>query len=350
MADDWRCMTGGHVQKGPCPDAELSLSRTLGKEWAAIRIYRQWQEPGRAVEAALRAGKLPVVSHKPPRDGKWRAVAEGWARDPSVAELAEMYRRLEKEVVVIFHHEPHDDASDIKGGRAGTARDFIGAFRRFADQMHERAPNVVVGYCAVGGWALGGYGRAKRDHDPLYPGNSYVDIECHDAYNWYRYQSRGRWERFEEDWRSLVDLARSRGHLLLPGEVGCHPDRRRDDWLREMATYLKSDHARGVVVGFCYFHSNHLDQDGWHDWRLFERDGFGGYRDGFVRDPFFTADPVPLKKKPEPPPKVPTLEEVARELAEVLRAQPGESATAEEGDRWRAWRQEVLARWELVAG
>lgn len=90
----------------------------LGKRFA---IDNQWRLPNRRVDRMVVKGRLVLSSHKGHTSG-WR-VASG-REDAMIRRLAKKYRDYRREVVFIFHHEPHDDASDIKrGGRAVTSRD-----------------------------------------------------------------------------------------------------------------------------------------------------------------------------------------------------------------------------------
>lgn len=290
-------MVGWH-ESGDDPD-DLRLHETeLGTRFALVRMYQQWQLPSRRVAEMINDGRLVLVSHKPPAAGGWAAVGSG-AEDAMIRSLAEAYRRFGREVLFSFHHEPHDDASDVKGGTAGTTADYLAAWRRIRrifDEVKATASaggNVFFAYSATGSWALKAKsGGPAGSGDPLYPGDDLVDVFAHDRYNWA--SCRGdAWEEFSAEWAPLVKLAAAHGKPLMAAEFGSPPaDGARNDWFRRAAEWLRTDPlARKWFWGFAYFHTLH-DTCPW-DFLSHGDDGRLGWRDGF-RHPYFTGTPFSL--------------------------------------------------------
>jgi hypothetical protein len=270
----------------------------LGTRFALVRMYQQWQLPSRRIATMIGEGRLVLVSHKPPTVGGWAAVASG-AEDGMIRSLATAYRNFGREVLFSFHHEPHDDAADVKGGSSGTAADYRAAWRRiraiFDAEGAGRAAggNVFFAYSAVGSWALtAAPGGPPGSGDPLYPGDDLVDVFAHDRYNWA--SCRGDdWEEFGPEWAPLVKLAAAHRKPLIAAEFGSPPAAgARNDWFRHAADWLRTDPlARQWMWGFAYFHSLH-DTCPW-DFLNQGDDGRLGWQEAF-RDPYFTGTPFSL--------------------------------------------------------
>lgn len=288
---------------------------SLGKRFAVVRLYNQWRLPSRKVDQMVADGRLVISSHKPPdpRDGGWAAVAAG-REDDVIRALARKYRSYGREIVFTFHHEPHDDASDVRRGAYGHSGQFKSAWRRIhrlfvQEGAHVKAGgNVLFAYIATGSQALAG--RPAGSGDKLYPGGDVVDLLAHDRYNWA--SCRGDdWESFADNWRPLVDLAEAQGKPIIPGEFGAPPGRgRRNQWFREAAAWIKSDpKASRWMLGFAYYHSFH-DSCHW-DFMNQGSDGKLGWTDAFSKDhdfvgtPFSMATMVRGASEAESPPPAP---------------------------------------------
>jgi hypothetical protein len=279
-------------------DGLRASEAALGTRFALVRMYQQWQVPSRRIATMINEGRLVLVSHKPPTVGGWAAVASG-VEDGMIRSLATAYRNFGREVLFSFHHEPHDDASDVKGGSSGTAADYRAAWRRiraiFDAEGASRAAggNVFFAYSAVGSWALtAAPGGPPGSGDPLYPGDDLVDVFAHDRYNWA--SCRGDdWEEFAPEWAPLVKLAAAHRKPLIAAEFGSPPAAgARNDWFRHAADWLRTDPlARQWMWGFAYFHSLH-DTCPW-DFLNQGDDGRLGWQDAF-RDPYFTGTPFSL--------------------------------------------------------
>lgn len=121
----------------------------LGKRFAAVRLFqRRWRPPGPGVDAMVGQGRLVLWSVKPPADTsgveRWTLVTDG-SQESTVDAMAEKLKGYGREIVFIFHHEPHDSASDVAAGTAGTSEEFVAAFRHLATRLRTSAPNVRIG-------------------------------------------------------------------------------------------------------------------------------------------------------------------------------------------------------------
>jgi hypothetical protein len=289
-------MVGWH-EKGDDLDALRAHEAQLGTRFAVVRVYQQWKPPSGKIDTLVAEDRLVLASHKPPTAG-WAAVASG-AEDATITLLADRYRAYGREVMFSFHHEPHDDAADVKGGTAGTAADYLAAWRRIhrifvaRGAHHSAGGNVYFAYSATGSWALAAApGGPAGSGDPLYPGHDVVDVLAHDRYNWASCRGDG-WEEFEENWAPLVALAAGLGKPLIAGEVGAAPaGGLRNDWFRRGAEWMRTDPlARRWMWGFAYYHSLH-DTCPW-DFLNQGDDGAPGWREAFS-DPYFTGTPFSL--------------------------------------------------------
>jgi hypothetical protein len=293
---DGAVMIGWH-EHGDDVDGLHASEAQLGTRFALVRMYQQWQLPSRRIATMIGEGRLVLVSHKPPTGG-WAAVASG-TEDPMIRALAAAYRNFGREVLFSFHHEPHDDASDVKGGSSGTGADYLAAWRRirtiFDAEGASRSAggNVFFAYSATGSWALkAAAGGPPGSGDPLYPGDDVIDVFAHDRYNWASCRDDG-WEEFAAEWAPLVRLAAAHGKPLIAAEFGSPPaDGARNDWFRHAADWLRTDTlARRWMWGFAYYHSLH-DTCPW-DFLNQGDDGRPGWQEAF-RDPYFTGMPFSL--------------------------------------------------------
>lgn len=311
-------MIGWH-EDGDNLDRLEAHEAKLGKRFAVVRLYNQWRQPSRKVDQMVADGRLVLSSHKGPDPGRggWAAVASG-RQDGTIRFLAQKYRGYGRQIIFVFHHEPHDDASDVKrSGRYGTSSDFKAAWRRihriFTDEGASASAGgtVFFGYSATGSRALGNRGSG----DPLYPGDAYVDVFAHDRYNWASCRGEG-WESFAENWRPLVELAAEHGKPLIPAELGAPPSGgRRNAWFRDAARWMKTDPlARQWMIGFAYYHSFH-DSCHW-DFMNQGDDGRSGWAEAFSGDGYFVETPFSLHGSamavrsagPGPGPSVPPAE------------------------------------------
>lgn len=289
--------------KLPCPDAEQRLGDDLGRRPAAIRLYYRWEVPSTkhsCVAKGFRAGILPIVSHKP-GPGGWKAWARNTATRPTIRELARWYKQFDREFVMVFHHEPHDDVN----ATTNTPSYYRQAQRTAKRIFTEEGAKAIWGYSFT---SKAFAGSPPGSADRLYPGDRAVDLEMYDGYNWYDYHRTG-WKSFAQIYTVAVETGKRRGNLVMPGEYGSHPSadgHSRDRWFRDAAGWMKNDlDARRVMIGAVMYHSDHVDDHGRSSWTIDGKAGGGwsGYQDAFVRDTvyngygadYFKSDPFSLR-------------------------------------------------------
>lgn len=273
--------------------------RALGKRFAIVRVYQQWRLPGQKVDDLVNDGRLVLVSHKPPQpsEGGWSAVANG-REDRTIRALARKYRSYGRQIVFTFHHEPHDDAADVKrGGQYGRSDTFKAAWRRIHDVFATEGAaasaggNVYFGYVATSDWML--RGSPPGSADQMYPGDRYVDLFTHDKYDWGSCR-RERSVDFSEMWAPILDLAAAHRKYVIPAEWGAAPSAgQRNEWFRRAATFMKTDErARQWMIGFAYYHSFHDDCH----WDFLNQgdDGKTGWMKAFSADPYFVSHPFAI--------------------------------------------------------
>lgn len=286
-----------------CPEAEQRLGDDLGRRPAAVRVYYNWQIPHpthSCIAQAFRARMLPVVSHKP-GPGGWEAWARNTATRPTIRELARWYARFDREFVMLFHHEPHDDMN----GTTNTAAHYRRAQQTAKRIFEEEGAKVIWGYSFT---SKAFAGSPPGSADRLYAGDATVDLEMYDGYNWYAYHRTG-WKSFAQIYTVAVQTGKRRGNLVMPAEYGSHPSadgHSRDDWFRQAANWMKHDpDARRVMVGALMYHSDHVDDHGRSDWTIDRQAGGGwlGYQDAYVHDTvhngheadYFRSEPFSLR-------------------------------------------------------
>lgn len=347
------CMLGWVDQHGYTgTNGAKAMETVLNTKFAAYRVYEQWNNFSNGVTAQRDDGKLVLVSHKPPKvSNAWNAIGYATTYDSDITNMVTHYKGLypnsgTHELIFIFHHEPHDDGTGaIKtnpyGGHHtpglsyGTPDDFIQAFRKIADAFHNDAgtKNIKIGYCAVADtWVVGGPG-APGSNDSLYPGDQYVDVLCHDIYNFYQPDPVGsdatnnpatapdpswspdtsKWKTPSQKYAGTVGVAQAQNKPLILGETGSQhgsahttPVETRETWFQQMATYIKTDPvASKYMLGFCYYHFDNFSGSG--NWWRFAQGQFTEGKTAFqtyvVNDPFFLKSPIPVSlTKSAPPP------------------------------------------------
>lgn len=259
------CMFGAHV--GGSGATEVTWGRKIGKKVILIREYHQWGLPSSTTLNYLKSGHVVMTSHKPPGGGAagWKTVQDGLA-DEMINKLADAYAPYAGRVIFVFHHEPHDDAP-TRGS------EFVGAYRRVANVMRSRG--ISVGYCGVPS-------RVTKP-DTFYPGDAWVDVECHDPYNWYLWGGSKKWRPPAYKLDALVALAEKRGHPLILGEINSHPGDStysRKEWYAQLVEYAK---AHPTLLGFCLYDTKHT-----HDWRATPEELAP------FKDPYMLSTPLPL--------------------------------------------------------
>jgi hypothetical protein len=248
----------------------------LGKNMPVMRMFKSsWGVPQAGVGTVAAAGKLVMWSNKPsftPSAGRsvWYDIANG-TKDSGTGNLDDQITTLANyatatgapgQAVLIFGHEPHDDASDVKcsSGCFGTAQEFRAAFAHVKARINALGKQNIIklAYTAVdsqavasGNDGVSGGPTVIGGGDKMYPGNpnrkcdlagvtncvsSNVDVLGHDVYNYYQYKAGGGGPPNYQNgtWRSLkyklldanngqIPLAKRLNKKLLIAELGSHP-------------------------------------------------------------------------------------------------------------------------------
>lgn len=291
------CMLGWADQNGYSGANSLQAMETLLQtHFAIVRVYNQWwPDVSNVVTTALNDGRMVMTSHKPPKVANaWVEIAAG-THDAQITSMINFYKAFApKKVIFVFHHEPHDSASDVgsKTPSYGKIADFVLAFRRISAMFKAaNATNVSIGYCAIDSRAN------DYPHDPGYPGDDYVDVLCHDIYNWGGY-TPGPWKDPSTLFTEFIALAKAADKPIIFGEVGCHPDigaHHRGQWFQDLATLFNTGDGATYVLGFCYYHFDNQDNKGRY-WRFAQgstADGAAGYIAGFSTSPTTIITPIP---------------------------------------------------------
>jgi hypothetical protein len=298
-------MVGFHDPDGF--DAMTQCASELGKEFACIRVYMRPSEWGTVTpefQQVVGAGKLAVASHKVPKaSDAWANVVRG-VYDAEIAAIIDAHKNAAIETIFLFNHEPHDECSDLGHDPdkfRGSSSEYVTAFQYIVQRFRAaNATNVRLGYCGTDPGIF-------TSPDLCYPGHEYVDVLCHDLYNWGDFRSeRDAWTEFDDPsrWPKAVALAKAAGKPMVIGEFGCHPSapthpanpqHDRNQWFRHAAAYLRNDSDAGRhVIGFCYFHSPPQKYDFQFLRGPTAPDGKDGWIEAFSHDDYFTGKPRPI--------------------------------------------------------
>lgn len=291
------CMIGWYDGNGYASTNGLEDMETLLQtHFSAVRVYNKWwPDVSGTIQTAIGDNRLVVSSHKPPDlANAWIDIAAGH-QDSQIAAMVAYYKGLAPtKIVFVFHHEPHDSASD--GGSNtpsyGRQSDFVAAYRKIAKAFRDaNAANVYLGYCAIDSHA------DDYPNDKCYPGDEYVDVLCHDVYNWGGYPGFSAWKDPSTLFPPFVAIAKAVNKPWIMGEVACHPDASphdRGQWLRDFAAYLKTGDAATYVLGFCYYHVDSHNNSG-HFWRFAQgstADARQDFIDAISSDSHFLTNPI----------------------------------------------------------
>lgn len=221
----------------------VAAFEAAGVPVGAVRIYRRAEPPPwPQLDAAVRTGRLPIVSIKP---GDWTAMATG-ATDGYLRTVSSYLAQVGR-VDLILHHEPEDDG-DPQAWRAAMVR-AISVLRA------QLPPQVRVGICLMAWTWQPASGR--RVEDWILP----VDFLAVDGYNDCGCRSSGgvasstgTWRAPEEIFGPPLATAASMGVPLLIAEVGCARDpqdgSRRALWIEELGHLVRRERR---IEAVCWY-------------------------------------------------------------------------------------------------
>lgn len=332
------CMHGFYSAGGNSFDDDEGV---IGKKFGCVRVYQVNGKFGTVHSSAaghIQKNRMVVVSHKPNyrdtslQNTAWQRIGNG-TEDADIIKIARGYKQLGAELIFIFHHEPHDNCRTMKPSAAttsnahpygddyGTAADYLAAWTRIKQIFVQEGAhvsvggNVRLGYCAVANyWAVKEDKGLAPGGNTLYPGDSIIDVFCHDDYNWYKAEKwstvngqlshtgdyNGSWSKFESDWGPTITMCDAHKKPLVIGEFGSDHGRgetgsngealTRDNWFINASTWIQTNTlAKKWMIGFCYFHSPEPTVNWQFTTHDSSNDGLAGWKKGFVRSATGTA-------------------------------------------------------------
>jgi hypothetical protein len=238
--------TIAYVAVGDANAATTNRHVIVGSTDAARLAGHVTPTPANHKYADLGGGMDPVtdaryVNVEADAPGQWAAIARG-KYDRAIRRWAHALDDTGRPRLVSFNHEPSTEA-----GRAGSAKDYRQAFRRFASLMAAQAPRVRMV------WAVTQVSIVNGDPTVFYPGRAAVDYVSSNAFN--RAGCRAKtepWTSFGSKVNPLVELARELDQPVVISEYAMddHPDRAR--WLDGVTRYVKN-HPR--IEALFYYNS-----------------------------------------------------------------------------------------------
>lgn len=251
---------GAHVEvdvhTGPDRrSAVAGFEELVGRPIAVERVFRRWEDPfitdddvwsrdrGHILLLSWNSGRRDTSTYVP-----WADIAAG-LHDHEIDARADALRAYGGPVVFVFHHEPNNGGPD--GGSAGTATDYIAAYRR----VHERFAAAGLTN-VVHGWVLFASQFGNGTADDWYPGDDVVDLVGADGYNWYGCSGRSweTWKSPAQIFTRFRDWAVARGKPMMVAEWASGEDPevegRKAEWITEGADLFASWPELRIVSWF----------------------------------------------------------------------------------------------------
>jgi hypothetical protein len=165
---------------------------------------------------------------------KWADIASG-RYDATIDATASRIKAFGSPAFFVFHHEPEDEI-----GQAGTAKDFINAYRH----IHDRFDADGVTNLSYGLQLLASTYR-YGDPDAYYPGDTYVDVLAADGYNWYNCPGHTQdWSSFQDIFAGFHDYGLEKDKPMYVAEWGSVEDplilTRKAQWILGAAVTVQS--------------------------------------------------------------------------------------------------------------
>ncbi len=252
-----------------CPDPCGQLESELGAAYGVRRKFSQWGDwSGVAAEIDTdhRTDRLPWVSIKGPRSNAagWRALAGGYY-DAQIDSLAAMLKDHDDQPVILtFHHEPSNDATESEG------RDWAAAYSHLHDRLlAQGALANVADAPIVGDWL---FNPRNRSQDPA----NWVtkDVLSRAPFLGIDLYENGSGEAFAQRLPRILDYMESLGFGDLQvgiGEFGgtdaAYPTKSAVEWINESLQWaMENPEDIGVAS---YFNSTNNSKEGTY-WSLSE--------------------------------------------------------------------------------
>ena len=279
--------------------AVTQLETQIGRPLETVRVFETWTEafPDSYHNFLKDGDRTLILSVKPTRNGSripWASLANaapGSQLDNEMRSWARRIRDFQAPIYVTLHHEPESSSG------AGTANDFIAAWRHWVDIFREEGASNVRFMWIMTDYSFHVSPTDRRYAPKWYPGDQWTDAMGIDAYNWHvcRPNQDNPWKTLA----TIVEPFRSFGAQ--------HPSV--DLWLTEWATWEDPnvadrkagwiDQARDLFktapysqfAGVVYFHSNALNSS-FDDciWRVdTSASALASFR-AMANDPFYMGD------------------------------------------------------------
>lgn len=180
----------------------------------------------------------------------YRQITSGQL-DGYIDTVANRLKATGKPVFLSYNHEVDDakglgSGSNVNHQAAGTAEEYVAAWRRIVDRFRAAGATNVV-YV----WVVTGYQSDNTVYQRLYPGDNYVDWIGYDPYNFYSCGGRTNWKDVPAtfgpfysrlDQGLLGPIAADKPRMLA--EFGSHDDlanpKRNGDWYASIPGYLET--------------------------------------------------------------------------------------------------------------
>jgi hypothetical protein len=279
--------------------AVIQLETQIGRPLETVRVFETWTEafPDSYHNFLKNGDRTLILSVKPTRNGsriQWASLANaapGSQLDNEMRSWARRIRDFEAPIYVTLHHEPESSSG------AGTATDFIAAWRRWVDIFREEGASNVRFMWIMTDYAFHVPQSDRRYAPKWYPGDQWTDAMGIDAYNWHVCRPNA-----DNPWKTLATIVEPFRSFGVQ-----HPSV--DLWLTEWATWEDPnvanrkagwiDQARALFktpqysqfAGVLYFHSRAINPN-FDDcvWRVdTSTSALASFR-AMANDPFYMGD------------------------------------------------------------
>lgn len=257
-----------------------------GRKLDVVRAYVDWESefPDQRHQTIVDGDRGLFLSLRPRRASgepvPWRDIADARLGDPVFAEMQSWIDALvafdaatNAPMMVTFHHEPELETE------FGSSEEFVAAWRRVADALRERAPEIELV------WVVTGYGLRSDDIDieAWYPGDDAVDRIGADLFNWFGCRGEPEpWRTVQETLSPLITFGAAHPEVpLVIAEIGSDEDDEQPDrkaqWFDDLAELLGTAPYEQISL-VSFFHNDHSDTttcDWWVTSSDVMRDTFG---------------------------------------------------------------------------
>ncbi len=263
----------------------------MGHKFDIDHTYDQWTTPfpNDYDKWDVANGRIPFIN--------WKGVNSNTILNGSQDALIRARAEAVKALGVPYMIQYYGEMDRRSVSEIGTPSQFIAAWRHIVDIFRSvGATNAVWVWCPTGDSFRTGVGPK------FYPGDSYVDWTCFDAYNW----GGKRWRSFADTMKAPYDWLSIHipGKPILVGEWGATENGgSKAAWLDQVAPTLQSSFPN--IEAVVYFDSHPTDSTSGYDWRSTTSQSALAAWIRMAKSPYFT-DHNGLSGGGGPPPCDPT--------------------------------------------